>query len=289
MANLMLGYINRADGATLSAGSWLSDLPLSNLQQTRLSKWARSLNALAASTKIDIDLGATPVVVRLVGFIRHNLTQDATYRITAGDSPGATTLDTGFLQAFPPLYGLFDREFEHPEWFSGRLSTAELADYQASSPVKLLRDLGSNYIYRYWRIEIVDTANPVGAIMLARLWMGPIWQPTINFDWGPALVWQGRDRAMEARSGARFVQELPARRVYRLTLHELSDQEAWGRVAEIMRSVRNEGELLVIPDPDDLANAHRRNLLVRVASWGDGITDAAYGKQVVSMTMEERL
>lgn len=285
MGRLMLSYINRADAATLSGGSWAAGLPLGNLQQLRLSKQARSTNATTGSTKFDVDLGATPATVRLVGLMRHNLTQAATYRITGGASPGATTVDTGWQAAWPAIYGLFDREFEHPEWFSGRISTAEAAAY----PIKLLVDLGQHHVYRYWRVEISDTANPAGAVLLARLWMGPVWQPTINFDWGPAFLWQARDRAVEARSGARFVEALPGRRLFRFSLHELTDQEAWGRIAEQMRQLGTEGDLLVIPDPDDLGNAHRRNILGRVSSWGDGIVNAAYGKQMVSMTIEERL
>lgn len=289
MGRLMLSYLNRADAATLSGGAWATDLPRSNLQQDRLSKLARTFDATLASTKFDVDLGATPVPVRIVALMRHNLTQDATYRITAGASPGATTLDTGWLAAWPAIYGLLDREFEHPDWYSGRLSTAEITEYQATAPVKLRYITPTTVLHRYWRIEINDTANPVGAVLLGRLWIGPAWQPTINFDFGPAFQWQSRDRAVEARSGARFTEELPAKRVWRCTLHELTDQEAWGRISEIMRSVKSEAEILVMPDPDDLANAHRRDLFARVASWGDGIVDAAYGKQMVSPTFEERL
>ena len=61
------------------------------------------------------------------------------------------------------------------------------------------------------------------------------------------------------------------------------------RIAEMSRILTVEGEVLVIPDPDDHQNAHRRNILGRVASWGDGVADAAYGKQVVAITVEERL
>lgn len=281
----MVSYLNRADAATLSGGSWAATLPLANLQQPRLSKLARSTSASASHTKFDVDLGATPLTVRLVGLMRHNLTQDATYRITAGASPGATTVDTGWQAAWPAIYGLLDREFEHPEWFSGRISAAEAALY----PIKLLVDLGAQVLHRYWRVEISDTSNPDGAVQLGRLWMGPIWQPGINYDWGPAFTWQSRDRAVEARSGARFVETLPGRRVLRLSLHELTDQEAWGRIAELMRALGTEGELVAIPDPDDAGNAHRRNILCRVSSWGDGLVEAALGKHVVTLTLEERL
>lgn len=285
VSNLVLSNINYADAATLSAGSWLAGLPLANLQSSRMSKLARSTNDDAASSKFDVDLGATPVVVRVFGLFGHNFSQDATIRITAGASPGATTLDTGTVAAWQPVYGLWDREFEHPDWFSGRVSAAEAA---ATLP-KVLYDFGLNHLHRYWRVEIVDTANAAGYVQCARLWMGPGWQPTINFDWGESLGWQPRDRAIETRSGARIAERLTPRRVFRFQLHELSDQEAFGRALEMNRALGSEGEIVVIPDPADAANAHRRNILGRVASWGDGIVDAALGKQVMTATVEERL
>ncbi len=285
MANLVLSYINRADAGTLSGGSWQASLPLANLQQSRLSKVARSTNALASSTKFDVDLGATTVVVRMIGVMGHNLTQDATYRLTGGDSPGAAQYDSGWQQVWPAVYGLWDREFEDPDWWSGKISAAEAAAY----PIKALLDLGLNYVYRYWRVEFSDTANPAGYVELSRLWFGPAWQPTINYSWGAALGWQSRDRAIETRSGARISERMKARRVFRLSLHELSDQEAFGRALPMNLMIGTEGEIVVMPDPADVGNYHRRNVFGRVPSWGDGVADAAYGKQVLNLTVEERL
>ncbi len=285
MTNLVLSYINRADTATLSGGSWQASLPLTNLQQTRLSKAARSTNLLAASTKFDIDLGATTVVLRMIGVMGHNLTQDATYRLTGGDSPGATQYDSGWQAVWPAVYGLWDREFEDPDWYSGKISAAEASAY----PIKALLDLGLNYTYRYWRVEFLDTGNAAGYIELARFWFGPAWQPTINYDWGSALGWQSRDRAIEVRSGARIIERMKARRAWRLSLHELSDQEAFGRALAMNLMIGTEGEIVVIPDPADVANYHRRNIYGRVPNWGDGVVDTAYGKQVLNLTVEERL
>jgi hypothetical protein len=285
MANLLLGYVNYADAATLSGGSWEATLPLSNLQQPRLSRVARSTDATLASTKFDIDMGATPLVVELLGIMGHNMTQVAQFRLTGGATPGATTFDTGWQDVWGAVYGLWDRPFETYDWYSGRITAADAALY----PMKGLVPLGSIYLHRYWRVEISDTANPDGYVDLTRLWFGPLWQPTINYDWGAALAWQPRDRALVARSGARFAERLQPQRVFRFVLHELSDQEAFGRVLDLARQLGSEGEVLVIPDIDDFANAHRRNILGRISSYGDGVVDAAYGKQAASITVEERL
>ena len=92
MAKLQLSVANAADGATLSGGLWLGTAPLANLQQRLLSKVARSVDLLATSTRLDIDLGNARAIVRLVALARHNLTTAATYRITAGTTLGGTDL-----------------------------------------------------------------------------------------------------------------------------------------------------------------------------------------------------
>ena len=78
MAKLQLSLTNVADAATLSGGLWLGTAPLANLQQKLLSKVARSVDLLAASTRLDVDLGNASTIVRFVALARHNLTTAAT-------------------------------------------------------------------------------------------------------------------------------------------------------------------------------------------------------------------
>ena len=56
---IQMGWRFYSDTATLSGGSWLTSLPLANLQDPVRSLVARSANVLAASTIIDIDFGQT--------------------------------------------------------------------------------------------------------------------------------------------------------------------------------------------------------------------------------------
>ena len=50
MANLLIGYQNRADAATLAGGAWTSTLPLNNLKDRQQAKVARSQAALLTFT-----------------------------------------------------------------------------------------------------------------------------------------------------------------------------------------------------------------------------------------------
>ena len=115
MGLIQFSVANVADSAVLSGGSWQPSLPLANLQQPTLAYVARSVDALATSTRIDIDLGNATTVVRLLGVMRHNLSTAATYRVTGGSSVGATDgYDSGSLPVWPRIYDYMDLPYGAP-------------------------------------------------------------------------------------------------------------------------------------------------------------------------------
>jgi hypothetical protein len=71
---------NRFDAASLSGGSWEATLPLTNLQDRKLSKVARSTDDANASTKLVADLG-DDYYVRAVSLHKTNLSRAGRYRI----------------------------------------------------------------------------------------------------------------------------------------------------------------------------------------------------------------
>lgn len=93
MANLMLGFPVRSDAATLSDGSWSGSLPITNMQDRRIGKKARTADAANASTKINISY-PTPTRIKLACLANHNLSIDSTYRIRASNEASATNLLT---------------------------------------------------------------------------------------------------------------------------------------------------------------------------------------------------
>ena len=94
--NIIIGYPNRADGATYSAGSWLAGLPASNLANRELWKVARSTNADLTSTKFRVDLGANKQL-KVFSLCNHNLSAIATWRVTLGTAAGASDIyDSGW-------------------------------------------------------------------------------------------------------------------------------------------------------------------------------------------------
>ena len=88
--NIMIAHRDwvQEPGTVLSGGSWMTSLPLANLQDYKLSKVARSATPNQLDPHILVDFGAAlrPPVTGIV-IPRHNLYQTARWRIRLGADP----------------------------------------------------------------------------------------------------------------------------------------------------------------------------------------------------------
>lgn len=87
----ILGYNNLIDTATLSGGSWEMDYPITNLQNRRLFRKAKSTSGGAT---ISISLSAS-TAIGVVALCAHNLSGSATVRVQGG------TFDSGAVTVYP--------------------------------------------------------------------------------------------------------------------------------------------------------------------------------------------
>lgn len=276
---------NVGDRATLSGGSWQATLPLPHLQQRELARVARSVGLTAANTRIDIDLGAAPPVVRCVGFVRHNLSQDATVTVQAGTFVGASDKYAGTAQAaWPRVYAYTDLAYGHPNWWNGRISAVEAANY----PLKFIHDTGVNILARYWRIQISDPTNAAGYVQMARLFMGELWSPLINYAPGATIGWQPNSAEARSLGGALYFDERPPMRVFDFAIDALTDAEAYGRWLDLQRTHGTSGEVLVIPDSDDGTRRHRRDIWGRMRRF-DPLANYMAGLHRLAVSIEELL
>lgn len=282
---IQFSFYNRADTATLSAGSWSAGAPLTNLQQSLLSLRARSSDALAASTQMRIDLGNTTTVVRLIAFARHNMTTAATYQITAGTTAGAAdSYDSGTLDVWPAVYQSEELEWEDDNFWTGQISAADVAGY----PISFEHDCGENVRARYWTIYFTDTANTAGYVELARLWMGPIWEPARNYAFGAGFGWEIRTVNEYSLGGVMFSDVRAPARVLSLRLPHLTATEAFGAVLDAQRRLGTDGELWVIPAPTDTARRFKRNFLAHFRKL-DPIRQAFTNLHETALELEELL
>lgn len=261
MANIILAFPNRADEATLSGGSWSASMPLTNLQNRRITIYARSANAALASTKFDCALTRTRGV-RVVGLINHNLSLQALVRLRGGDDAtfASVAYDSGWVEAWPAVYPTLTLEWEDDNWWTGKLSEEDRAGYTANHLFILPRiTLG-----RYWRVEIDDTANASGYIQIGRLFVAGQWQPTRNISYGTSIQFEDKSLIEEAIGGAEYFDARPRYRVTRAALDWMDQDEGFARALELQRKQGISEEVLLIYDPDDTVHRIRHSYLGRL-------------------------
>lgn len=247
MSNLLLAYPNWADVSVLftpvlSAGSWNASLPLSNLQDRRLAKVARSTDATTGSTQFRIDLGVARAV-RLIALPTHNFTSAATVEVNGGTSAGASDVYNG----------------------------AAVAAYPAGETAETLEGLNTGYVLvlpssltaRYWTVLINDTANPAGYVELGRLFVGDAYQPTINAAYGLQQGWEDDSTAEISDGGAAIVEERRMRRTATFTLPQVPVNEALVNLFPLAHRQRTTRQCYFVFDAGDTTHLFRRSFLCR--------------------------
>lgn len=259
--NVLLGYRNRIDRATLSGGSWLSSLPLTNLKNRVLkSRKARSVGRLPSATTFDVDLGGAHIsrVFMLAG---HNAYLDATFRLRCGNDPTFATVlhDSGIQLVWPAVNSSLDLPWEAENWWGGQYTEEEREGYTWT----LSYDIGASVDARYWRIEIFDESNPAGYFEAGRAFIGPAHQFGVNMSLGASQGWETDTQAMKARSGTEYFDPREPFRVTRFTTDWMSLDE--GMLAfDIQRVSGIHNEVVLFFDPANSRHSLRRNYLGRL-------------------------
>lgn len=281
MANIRIGWVNRSDAATLSGGDWEPTLPLANLQTRFGTEVARATSADEADTVIDVDFGSTPRGVREVVLTNHNISVAGYVTISAGTTLGGTDVLDGSPVAVWDTTPTRDLLWEDPNWWTGQKSTDEVEGY----PLPFFYDCGANLTARYWRIAISDENNGAGYVQIGRLWMGPVWSPERNAQYGARLRWEPQATEQRTDSGVLYFDEKPPIRAFAFSL-TVSDDEAFGTLLDLGRIAGNSRDVIVRPDADDLARGYKRNIRGRLRE-ADWLEQAYFGFQKTAYVIEE--
>jgi len=285
MSNCLFAFPNRADSGTLSGGSWEATLPLTNLQDYRQSKVARSTNDDLASTIINLDLGSD-LYIWVVALTKHNLSQAAQFRVRgSNDNTFATSVyDSDWVDVYGEVFPPNVLNFGDPGYWDGKIAAV---DYALGYTVDIIHVLPTPQTSRYWRIEIDDTANADGYVEFGRLWVSYAYQPTINFDGGAAMGWQTESTTTITDGGEAVHDDRPRRRVFNFTLGQIPGNEAFVRGFEMTRQLGTTGQLFFVYDPTDTYHMSRRAFVCRMESLSRiSIPYAAWHEQGFSLIEE---
>lgn len=277
MANVLLAYPNLGDSSTLSGGGW--QLPLTNLQDYRMTKVARSTDATLGNTQFSMNFGV-PTKIQVVSLLGHNLSSFGTWRVLIGNDPTFTTnlYDSGWQVAWPVVYNYGSLEWEDSNWWDGTVAVADRANY----PGILLDVLPQIYLAQYVQVLFSDVTNTTGYLQFGRFFCAPTWTPADNMQYGATFGWATDTTVGRSLGGTPYFARRNPRRVGKFTLAYLSDDEAKSKVFEIQRQLGLDGEMLVCWDPADginllrLSYAGRMSTLNPIATVFTNINSAAF-------------
>jgi len=269
-----------------SGGSWLGSMPLANLATSLLYEKARSTNALAASTTFTVDMQVARNVLCLA-LVRHNLSPNATVRLRASDDGATwTKYDSGAIavwgySAYPPG----SLPFGYPELWTGKPTAEDVAIYPSLAFTHVLPTMVSA---RYWRVDIVDTANPHGYVELGRLFLGPGFIPRINVTWGASWKWTTGTTSERSKGGVDFFDEEPARRTWRGAWDDMHEDQAFAFWFEALGRMGKHQQMFFCYNPADTHHMHRRSMLCTHEEL-DAITAASLDHEAVGLSLTEVL
>lgn len=261
MANTLIAYPNRADEATLSAGTWTGGLPLANLQTRDIRKFARTSSAATSATKFDCAFAA-PRSIRAVCLINTNLSRDAQYRIRWASDAGFASVvyDSGTVDMYAPgLVPFGSIEWEEDGFWDGRLSAEQIKWY----PKDLIHILPVNTWAQYLRVEIFDSTNADGYVQIGRLFVGKGFQPNYNISYGRSVMHSSGTVVAETLARREIFQAKPLVRQDIVDMSFLSVDEGV-TLFDMDRQLDVSGELFYSFDPGDTRNLMRWSFLARL-------------------------
>lgn len=249
MANITLGYPNYIDDSTLSGGSWLSALPLTNIQTRYYREVARSTNLTASNTKLVISLGASKSI-GVIGFIT-NISRYGQIRIKTSDTTDFTSpiYNSDWFDAYPALpqgSSEWSYEWGDDEFWSGRISE----DRRQYYPNFVYHTFVANRC-KYIQIEFDDTSNPDGYIDVGRIFVSGRWRIEVNPSYGSGFGNDCDTRESRSYGGISTFQKKPIARTFEGELQFLSEQQAFGRIFDVVRRQGKNDEIIFIYDEDE--------------------------------------
>lgn len=258
MGNMMLGWPNRIDDATLTGGSWNASLPLNNLKDRQITKPARSTDATLTNTLFNIDLGQSRSI-RCFALVNHNLSATAKWKIKIGTTSGGAELyDSGWLNVWRLTFDSDMLEWEDPAWWEGISDT----DY-IGSPFAAIHIASQFYTARYFRIEIDDTTNAAGYVQAGRVFIGGGFVPSLNVlvD-GFADAWEDLSQVQSSDSGSEWFNNKRRHRTVRGTIVHTTSE--FSTIYEMQRRLGTTGEVLYVQDINDAIMQQRTGFLGRM-------------------------
>lgn len=235
MAAILFLSRKLVEGATLTASSAQTSLPVTNLVGPTPSKVWRSTSL--SSVYITIDFGSATAVDTLA-MVAPNWTTSATWRLRGATSEANLTAAPGY-----------DSTAVTP-WPGGTKPTEE---WQQHAPI--LR-LGSTQTYRWWRIDLADAGNTDGYLEAGALLLGAAVGVTYESWAGFSIDDEPSDIVSDTLYGRTVVEERDPVRVFNIPFRVLAEADVFGGLGTMLRERRASRPFLVCLDTDQTTYLH---------------------------------
>lgn len=215
--NAVLGFGRWTPEFSFSAGggAWSALYPPSNLNALPLYLVGRTTSAQPGATRCTATCPQR-VPVRLLGLVHHNASVNGRFRLSLyADTALATLLHTtGWQEFWPPAFPLGALPFESRNFWTGKYTQKQIANYMWTRPVWLPR----TYLIQGLRLEVNDPLNPAGFFEMGLLDIAQGHQLQINFAPGSEFGFRFRTEEQEALGGVAYPERRDKPRVFRGTV-----------------------------------------------------------------------
>lgn len=282
----ILNYLHDAlDRPALSGGRWAREAPLSRLYGTSFSDQAQTVNAQESATEI---VFAFSRLVEARGFYvaRGNWSKAATWELQASYDP---TFATDIVAAVPETevygeaYRMEDLDFEDERFWDGKIADRELQRF----PMPIFHVFPANVLAPYWRLRIRDQRNPERFLRVAGVGLGPVIQPSANYERPHRLSLQDASIRTTGLGGADFHDVREKRRIVNVRFPGLPTDEALARIFDDLQGrLGIAGQFFWCADPGDTLNRHRVSFLATLDQL-DPLEAEIAGERGVSLQIRE--
>jgi hypothetical protein len=201
---------------TLEQGGAVGTLPLSNSQRYGKSLTA-AITPAAGNSAVVFTLPEMSLASGLVIY-RHWLSNAGKWRVELFDGPNATgtkVYDSALLDA------VATKSLGELDWLVDPLIASPFDAW----PFKFSQHWFAPQFFRSGRLTISDADGRDGLHEFDRIYLGQVFEPTVNFSWGVGHQWQSTERQYVTAAGSVFANERIKTREIKFTLDHLSELE----------------------------------------------------------------
>lgn len=254
--NILFAPFDVSAGGTISGGSWREGFGPECMQRDELDDFSRTTDVQPASTQWLVDLGREEVV-QLVGFVDHNCTTAAQFRVTGWHDAAMTDpldgADTGLQDVFPAYASTKALRPEDSNWLTGKPTERMLERF----PRICFAIMDRPKFCRYLHYHVFDPYNPDGHLDVSRAWASSIFQPEVDIVRTAGFNWSDtQSERTRSPGGTVFVREQPLFRTATFTLGHLQTYEAYSQVMEMQRRVGTTRPFVLCMAPKQLQYLH---------------------------------